>query len=173
MIRFPPSSSHKLIPGTISQPLCIAIQVALVNLLRTWNVHPDIVIGHSSGELPAAYASGALSLENTITLAYWRGQSLLYASEDSKGAMAAVELGEQEAKRFLGEDGAVVVACVNSPSNVTLSGEAGRVKEVVERVQREKPGVFARVLNVDHAYHSSRFEMLRCRPPASLILVLC
>lgn len=140
------------VPGVISQPLCIAVQIALVNLLRSWGIKPDAVVGHSSGEIAAAYASGALTMREAILMAFWRGQSLLLGHHD--GSMAAVEMSEAEVQPYLSSG--VSVACVNSPSNVTLSGDNTELLGVVAKLKQERPTLFARTLAVDHAYHSGK-----------------
>src|SRR4051812_23530077 len=60
----------------LAQPVCTAIQIALVDLLASWNVHPDAVCGHSSGEIAAAYAAGSLTAPEALRAAYHRGQSV-------------------------------------------------------------------------------------------------
>ena len=140
------------IPGVISQPLCIALQIALVNLLRDWGVSPDAVVGHSSGEIVAAYASGAISMEEAIITAFWRGQSL--TSSQSSGSMAAVELSQEDVQSYLSSG--VGVGCVNSPSNVTLSGNRDELDIAVAKIKHDRPTTFARTLGLDHAYHSGK-----------------
>ncbi|KPI35158.1 Lovastatin diketide synthase LovF [Cyphellophora attinorum] len=142
------------ITGVISQPLCIAVQIALVNLLESWGTRPDAVVGHSSGEIVAAYASGALNMKEAILMAFWRGQSLPVRQSD--GSMAAVEMSEEDVQPYLSER--VCVACVNSPSNVTLSGDKTALAKLVAKLKQEKPTLFARTLPVDHAYHSHHME---------------
>jgi acyl transferase domain-containing protein len=150
------------IPGVISQPLCIAIQIALFNLLRSWGIRPDAVVGHSSGEIVAAYASGALNMKEAILIAFWRGQSLLVGQSD--GSMTAVEMSEEDIQPHLSEH--VCVACVNSPSNVTLSGDETALAELVAKLKQERPTLFARTLPVDHAYHSRKLLLEPLLPEA-------
>nr|QHD56300.1 polyketide synthase [Curvularia sp. IFB-Z10] len=135
----------------LSQPLCTAVQIALVDLLATIGVEPAAVVGHSSGELAGAYAAGALTAKEAIIGAYQRGQAAKL--QNKKGAMAAVGLGWDEVEPFLNRP-RVVVACENSPKSVTLSGDAEEVQATVERIKEAHPDVTARVLKVEKAYHS-------------------
>ena len=145
----------------ISQPLCTALQVALVDLLASWGVKPAAVIGHSSGEISAAYAVGALSCESAWKLAFHRGQlssALAKSLDNPRGAMISVALSAKDATEYLasklgsaaGRD--VVVACNNSPKNVTISGTVEGINKL--KAAADEDGIFARKLIVDNAYHS-------------------
>lgn len=143
----------------VAQPATTAIQIALVALLRAQGVRPRAVIGHSSGEIAAAYTAGYLSQETAISVAYHRGfmASAVKAKGLSRGAMLPVGLGAREVKaRFLDSltSGHAVVACVNSPRSVTVSGDATAVEEVAENIAAANDGIFHRKLLVDTAYHS-------------------
>ncbi|KAK4106755.1 hypothetical protein N658DRAFT_461640 [Parathielavia hyrcaniae] len=147
-----------------SQPLCTVLQVALVELLRSWNVEPAAVVGHSSGEIAAAYCCGALTREDAWTVAYHRGKICGELSRDDadagrvKGAMMAVGLSAEEAGEYVGQvtAGTVVVACINSPSSVTISGDATGIDELHQILTAK--GVFARKLQVEQAYHSHHMK---------------
>ena len=149
--------------ATYSQPLCTALQIALVDLLATWNIQPQSVIGHSSGEIAAAYATGALTIDSAMTIAFFRGSlSPKVKGMGYEGRMMAVGLSEAEANGEiddLGDSfGKVVVACVNSPRGVTLSGDAGAINNL-QKVLDAK-GIFARILQVDTAYHSHHMQAI-------------
>ncbi|KAF4459108.1 KR domain-containing [Fusarium albosuccineum] len=145
-----PSTQSNLHKATISQPLCTALQIALVDSLAFIGVNPSTVVGHSSGEMAAAYAAGWLTAEEAIIAAYYRG---IVSGEVSKiGAMAAVGLSHEEASRFL--TAGVVVACENSPSSVTISGDKEQLEGVLDVIRQAKPDTFTRLLQVDKAYHS-------------------
>lgn len=145
-----PSKTSRLHLAELSQPVCTAIQVALVDSLAAIGVKPAAVVGHSSGEIAAAYAVGSLSAEQAIAAAFYRGT--VANKQERKGAMAAIGMGWADVKPFLVEN--VGVACENSPKSVTISGDAEKVEEVVAEIQKERPGVFARLLKVEKAYHS-------------------
>ncbi|KAM0813112.1 putative KR domain-containing protein [Seiridium cardinale] len=147
-----PAESSRVNEAEFSQPLCTAVQIAIVQLLEYWGIRPVVTVGHSSGEMAAAYAAGLISAREAITLAYYRG--LVTRDVNTKGAMMAVGLGSTAVARYLeGYEEQVVVACHNSPSGVTLSGDADALESV--RTALVKDGVFARmVLTNGKAYHS-------------------
>lgn len=122
----------------LSIPVCVALQIALVRLLASWGITPTAVTSHSSGEIAAAFAVGALTFRQAMATAYHR--AVLAADETTrapsavKGAMAAVGLGAEEVQFYLErlteESGKAVVACVNSPQSVTISGDADAVQKI-------------------------------------------
>ncbi|KAG9231668.1 polyketide synthase [Amylocarpus encephaloides] len=140
---------------TRSQPLCTAIQIAIVNVLRSWGVAASAVVGHSSGEIAAAYTAGLLSATQAIIVAYFRGYAVGQPQAQG-GAMMAVGVGEKAAESLIERNklvGKVCVACVNSPESVTLSG----LPEGIETLEAEikTQGMFARKLETgQRAYHS-------------------
>ncbi|PHH63369.1 hypothetical protein CDD81_6066 [Ophiocordyceps australis] len=145
-----PQGESRLQQPEFSQPICTALQIALVNLLRSWGVRPSAVAGHSSGEMAAAYTAGVLTQYAAMAAAYYRGQmTQKYARV---GAMAAVGLSRAEATGYL--RAGVVVACDNSPSSVTLSGDVDAVDEALASIKSERPDCFVRKLRVERAYHS-------------------
>ncbi|KAK5996188.1 Highly reducing polyketide synthase lcsB [Cladobotryum mycophilum] len=133
-------------------PLCVAVQIGLVDLLRSWNIQPDFVVGHSSGEISAAYASGALTAEGAMAAAFFRGVTSKGGSSEKRGSMAAIGLGPHEVAPYM-EPG-VVIACENSQSSVTVSGGSEQVRLVIQNVKEQRPGVLARMLRVEKAFHS-------------------
>ncbi|KJZ71022.1 hypothetical protein HIM_09587 [Hirsutella minnesotensis 3608] len=139
----------------LSQPLCTAIQVALVNKLSRAGLKAAGAVGHSSGEIAAAYAAGAISMEAAITIAYYRG----YVTKGCipKGSMAAVNMGRNEVSSYLREG--VVIACENSPISVTLSGDTDKIHEATERIKSERRDSLVRLLKVDVAYHSDHMAI--------------
>ncbi|PLB54037.1 polyketide synthase [Aspergillus steynii IBT 23096] len=134
-----------------AQPLTTAIQIALVNLLREWGVLPTLVVGHSSGEIAAAYASGAISASLAIVLSYFRGQSIK-AVPPRDGAMAAVGMSPELAKTYLRQG--ITIACENSPQSVTLSGDKNALDAVLAQIHTDNKDTFIRRLAVNVAYHS-------------------
>lgn len=111
-------------------PICTAVQIGLTNIFKRYGVHPDAVVGHSSGEIAAAYASGALSLQAAIIIAYYRGFVTKDQTED--GAMASIGLGSSKTSKLLRNR--IVVACENSPSNTTVAGGRREVESLVEDI---------------------------------------
>ncbi|TVY93276.1 Highly reducing polyketide synthase [Lachnellula willkommii] len=145
-------SSSRVNESQIAQPATTALQIALVDLLSSTNVHPDVVIGHSSGEIAAAYAAGALGQKSALKVAYYRG--LLQVTGSVKGAMLAVGLGEKSVSQYMSQvtSGKLVVACSNSPESSTVSGDEAAILELKGIL--DTASVFARKLAVDTAYHS-------------------
>ncbi|KAI5918389.1 hypothetical protein F4810DRAFT_715562 [Camillea tinctor] len=161
--------------AALSQPLCTAIQIVLVDLLKTAGISFSAVIGHSSGEIAAAYTAGFLSARDAIRIAYYRG---LYArlagnsSTNQKGAMLAVGTSWEDASDLVNLrafKGRLAIAAHNSPASVTLSGDADAVVHAKKVFDEEKK--FARLLKVDTAYHSP--HMLPCGDPYVESLQAC
>ncbi|WQF87991.1 Putative Acyl transferase domain superfamily, GroES-like superfamily, alcohol dehydrogenase [Colletotrichum destructivum] len=153
------AEASRISSPALAQPLCTIMQVALVDLLRSWGVQAAGVCGHSSGEIAAAYCAGALTREEAWRIAFFRGlvSEKLAASPDSTGNMMSAGLSEQEAKVMITEEGLedhVEIACVNSPVNVTLSGTTGGLDKLWDRLDCDKK--FVRRLNVGVAYHSKQ-----------------
>lgn len=158
-----PASTSRIGQAAFSQPLCTALQILQVDMLRAAGVSFDAVVGHSSGEIGAAYAAGFITAGDAICIAYYRGFfSHLAASSNGKaGAMMAIESTIEDIQRICGSRrfrGRVVVAAVNSPSSITVSGDEEHVRALHLILQDE--GKFARLLKVDKAYHSH--HMLAC-----------
>lgn len=143
----------------ISQPICSVLQIALVDELRSWGVAPSRVVGHSSGEIAAAYTIGALSHRDALAVAYFRGiASAGVSAKQRAGGMMAVGCSREEAQKLIKDlRSQATVACVNSPSNVTLSGDTVQLEAL--RVILDERGAFARRLKVDVAYHSSDMHL--------------
>lgn len=144
----------------ISPPLCIALQISLVRLLRSWAIHPVAVTGHSSGEFAAAFAANVIDYRSALAIAYFRGTLTTEQVQKTtgQGAMMAVGLGREEAERYIStvNSGQIVVACVNSPSSVTISGDYAAIEELREMLQSRN--IFARRLNINAAFHSHHMQ---------------
>ncbi|KAJ5104223.1 Acyl transferase/acyl hydrolase/lysophospholipase [Penicillium argentinense] len=145
-----PAKTSRLGSAELSQPLCTAIQIALVDTLASVGVTASAVVGHSSGEIAAAYAAGAITATEAMTVAFFRGQ--VTKLQTKLGSMAAIGMGSDNVQQHL--QPGVVVACENSPRSVTLSGDTEAVESVVASIQRAHPDILARKLKVDKAYHS-------------------
>jgi acyl transferase domain-containing protein/NADPH:quinone reductase-like Zn-dependent oxidoreductase/SAM-dependent methyltransferase/acyl carrier protein len=142
----------------IAQPAIFSMQVALAALWRSWGIEPTAVVGHSVGEVAAAYIAGALTLEDAVQVVFHR--SRLQQRIAGKGAMLAVGLGNRGAAHLLaGKELFVSVAAVNSLRSITLTGDVNALEEI-ETVLNEQ-GVFCRFLQVDVPYHSPMMEPLR------------
>ena len=152
----------------ISQPICTVLQIALVDELRSWGIVPSKVVGHSSGEIAAAYTIGALSHHDALVTAYLRGVAAAgIRTEQNSGGMMAVGCSRDEVQKLMDETKLqVTVACVNSPANVTLSGDAATLEAL--RAILDEHGVFARRLQVDVAYHSPLMVLCSAQYYASM-----
>lgn len=155
-------TSSRINDPEFCQPICTALQVAMVDLLSTWDVYPHAITGHSSGEVAAAYAAGAISRQAAWKIAYFRGKlsaKLARSASRPSTGMAAVGLSKaatQDAidrvNQQLGGEGTLEIACMNSVDSHTVSGDAEKIDALVQLLSAEK--VFARKLNVEIAYHS-------------------
>lgn len=147
----------------VSQPACTAVQLALVDLLRSWGIRPHAVAGHSSGEIAAAYAAGCVTFENCMAVAYHRGRLtpiLKNRYPELRGTMMAVGCTKEEGQAMVDElqEKECRIACFNSPTSLTISGDEPAVAELEKAM--EKKGLFNRRLVVDSAYHSHHMEMV-------------
>ncbi|KAL4937319.1 hypothetical protein BDV06DRAFT_227076, partial [Aspergillus oleicola] len=147
-----------------SQTLTTAVQVALVDLLRSWNLVPKAVVGHSSGEIAAAYSAQAISRRSAWKIAFLRGKSSGWLEVNSrrKGTMLAVALTPEDASPYLEDingqhtDSQIGIACVNSPKSLTISGDELLID--ILKAQLDEAEIFARKLKVGVAYHSTQMQ---------------
>jgi acyl transferase domain-containing protein len=150
-----PEETSKIGEVSFSQPVCTAVQIAIVDLLQEWGVTPEATIGHSSGELAAAYAAKLITAEDAIISAYLRGvhATLTQAS----GAMMAVAISVEDAEKLLSENGFsstdAVVACINSPNSVTLSGKSEPM-DVLHKMLKQREILCKKLPTGGKAYHS-------------------
>jgi len=149
--------------AALGQPVCVAVQIALVRLLESWGVKPTAVSSHSSGEIASAYAAGVFSLRSAMGVVYARGNlaaDVATYSNLGPGGMMAVGLGVANVQKYVERvtAGRVIVACQNSPSSVTISGDLSGIDELEVLLKADQ--VFARKLQVPAAYHSHHMEPL-------------
>src|SRR5579884_2780128 len=149
----------------ISQPAIFALQAALADLWRSWGVQPEAVLGHSVGEVAAAYLAGVFTLEDAVRVIYQRGRCMELAP--SRGRMLAAGIPPEEARQLIAPYGEhLSLAAVNSPVSVTLSGEARPLEEIARVLERRQ--VFCRFLQVQYAFHSAQMDPVRDELLASL-----
>ena len=153
-------NNSRIHQGDIAQPASTALQIGLVDLLVSIGVKPQVVLGHSSGEIAAAYASGILPHDVALRVSYCRSfiPSICRRLIPVKGAMLSVGLSEAEVSDLIARlhRGIVSVACVNGPHNTTISGDEAAILEIEQTLN--KVGVFNRKLKVDTAYHSYHMQ---------------
>ena len=148
-------NASRLSSTEVAQPALFALQVGVAALWRSWGLTPDAVVGHSLGEVAAAHVAGALGLEDAIKVVFHRGRIMQGAT--GRGKTAAVEMTPQECEEVLAEyGGRLSVAAVNSPTSLTLSGDPIALEDLVIGLQ--KRNIYARMLRVDYAFHSSQMD---------------
>ncbi|KJY00886.1 polyketide synthase like protein [Zymoseptoria brevis] len=146
----------------LGQPMSVAVQLCLVDLLSSWDIKPSAVVSHSSGEIAAAYATGVLSFREALGVVYHRGRlAQKYQKLNAlSGGMAAVRLTVENAMEYINGSpeykDRVVVACINSPKSLTLSGDLSAIDSLVSEL--EEDDIFARRLKVPMAYHSHHMQ---------------
>ncbi|KAI2086823.1 hypothetical protein LOZ36_003157 [Ophidiomyces ophidiicola] len=162
-----------------SHPACTALQIAIVDLLSSWGIVPVGVLGHSSGEIPAAYCAGRISREAAWKASYYRGY--VSAKETNvKGSMVAVGLDQEKLRPYLEKvhalhGGELIIACYNAPKNNTVAGDETMVDTL--KMLLDEDGVFSRKLNVPKAYHTAHMksvseeylELMGNLPPGAML----
>ncbi|HEU4767887.1 MAG TPA: SDR family NAD(P)-dependent oxidoreductase, partial [Pyrinomonadaceae bacterium] len=159
------ASNSRLERIDVLWPSLCAFQVALADQWRALGIKPAAVIGHSLGEIAAAYVAGVLSLEEGASIAcHW---SRLVEQARGNGAMALVALGWDEAQEVIAAFENRITRGVNaSPSTTILTGDVLALDEVV--AQLTERGVFARHIAVPVAAHNSRMEASVAELPSLL-----
>ncbi|KAL2139025.1 hypothetical protein VTI28DRAFT_5884 [Corynascus sepedonium] len=153
----------KVSAASVSQPLCTAVQLALIELLRRLGITFHTVLGHSSGEIAAAYAAGRLSIRDAMLISHYRGLGVHGAcgANGTKGGMMAVGLSKAEAEELCSRPkyfNRLWIAASNAPTIITLSGDVDAVHQAYDELVKQNK--FARVLLVDTAYHSPHMNSL-------------
>lgn len=143
---------------SISQPCIFALQAGLAAVWKSWGIEPQAVVGHSVGEVAAAYLAGVFDLEDAARVIYQRGRCMDLAPAHGKMIAAAITVAE--AKLQIEKFGdAVSIAAVNGPSSLTISGDADAIDEVADKLKAE--GIFCKALRVSYAFHSKQMDPIR------------
>ncbi|MBI5722133.1 MAG: type I polyketide synthase [Burkholderiales bacterium] len=145
----------RLAATDVAQPAIFAVQVALAALWRSWGVKPGAVVGHSVGEVAAAYVAGVLTLVEAVRVVLHRSRAMQAAF--GRGRMAQVECSEAALLAELPPSGsALSIAAVNGPASTVVAGEPGALAALVARLAQR--GIAARELAVEFAFHSAQMD---------------
>jgi acyl transferase domain-containing protein/NADPH:quinone reductase-like Zn-dependent oxidoreductase/acyl carrier protein len=154
-----PVADWNLSATEFAQPMLFAVQAGIIAVLREQGVTPDMVLGHSVGEVSAGYASGALSLRQAVRVLYAR--SIAQARTRGAGRMAAANISLEQATTLIAEMGLTLeVAGVNSPGSITLAGKPEQLRALGKRVVAELHAPF-KMLDLDYAFHSKSMNAVR------------
>ncbi|NJP98651.1 acyltransferase domain-containing protein [Nonomuraea sp. FMUSA5-5] len=156
-----PPAQWRLSVTEVAQPLLFAVQVGVTEMLAARGIVPAAVVGHSAGEVAAAWAAGALSLQDAAWVMAERCRA--QAPTAGSGRMAAVGLPRAEAEQLLSRYPGVEVAGVNTDQDVTLAGPEGQLKRLGDDLSAGE--VFFRMLELDYAFHSAAMD-----PAADLLI---
>ncbi len=141
----------------VAQPANFAIQVALTALWKANGVTPDVIVGHSAGEIAAFYCAGVVSFEDAVKIIYYR--SSLQQRLTGKGKMLAVSLTASEVQEYLDRYDSVDIVAINSNSGLTLVGEEADLNEIDNELREKK--IFSKFLRVNVPFHSHYMEEIR------------
>ncbi len=140
----------------VTQAAIFANQIGLIAVWHARGVRPDVLIGHSFGEVAATYTAGCISMGTAANLIHKRG--LIRTEIGSMGAMAAVGLSHEQLMPYLPADNSVEIAAFNGPTMQTLSGEAEGMREILARIAADFPTAFVRLLKMDFGWHGIQLD---------------
>jgi len=158
-----PEEKSKILETEIAQPANFMIQMGLYELLKSWGIKPAAVVGHSVGEVSSGYASGSLSLEDALSISYYRSHT--QAKTAGTGTMIATALSQSDAEKYLirldkelaeKDKGKVSVAGINSASSTTMAGDETILDKIIADL--EEQNIFVRKLRVEVPYHSAGMD---------------
>ncbi len=152
-----PADEWGLEATEVAQPLLFAVQAGIVAVLREPGVRWTVALGHSVGEVAAAYAVGALTLQEAAWVVAERSRA--QALTAGQGRMAAVGLSSAEAEEALSAFPGLIVAAVNSARDVTVAGPVNQLKSLGDELASRE--AFFRLMDLDHAFHSPAMERVR------------
>ncbi|WP_394846828.1 SDR family NAD(P)-dependent oxidoreductase [Pendulispora brunnea] len=150
--RFDPLDMERIHETGVAQPALFALEVALFRLLESWGLHPDLLLGHSIGEIVAAHVAGVLSLDDACTLVAARAR--LMQALPPGGAMVALQASEDEVRPLL--DARIDIAAINAPQSIVVAGDEEPVLDLARHF--EALGRKTSRLRVSHAFHSPRID---------------
>lgn len=150
-------TSSRIARNYLAQAANFFIQIGLSEVLNSYGVPKDAVMGHSVGEIAAAVVAGAITLEDGIKIIYHRGRILEEIA--GHGTLLAVGLGVNDAMQYIRRFPGLEIATINSPKSVTIAGK----KEILEQLEQQllSADIFAKFVRVEVAYHSSQTNILK------------
>ncbi len=149
-------SASRLHDPAVTPAVMFALQAGLAEVWKSVGITPDMTIGHSFGEVTAAWLGGAIALGDVAHLVDERG--LIRGHIDRIGGMAAIGMGARELTRFMPADGTIEIGAFNSPTMVTVSGEQPAIEKLIADIAAHDPNIPTRLLDLDFAWHSSWLE---------------
>jgi len=160
-----PEATSRLGETEFAQPALFAVQVALAALWASWGILPDVVVGHSIGELAALHVAGVLTRDDAVRIVWHRGRIMQRAT--GHGRMASVSLTAEEAHALVASLGSELsVAAINGPRSVVLAGGEAALAEALAKLAER--GVSQRMLPVSYAFHSAQMEPFQAELVAAI-----
>jgi acyl transferase domain-containing protein len=152
-----PEDRSRINETMVAQPAIFAVQVGLAERLAAWGIKPEAVIGHSIGEIAAAYVAGALTLPQAVDVVYHR--SRLQERSRLQGGIVALGIAAEGAQAYLDKfGGQLEVAAINGPELVSIAGPRALLDRFVAEVKEERQDVLCQILRVDYAFHSWQMD---------------
>ncbi len=149
------ADEERLAQTEVAQPAIFAVEVALAELLKHHGLRPDMVVGHSLGEVAAAHVGGALSLEDAVTVIFHRGRMM--QRMHGLGRMAAVSASAEDVRKVVASAyPGVCIAAINGPLSTTVSGEPAAVDAFASGVKWP-----CQTLTVQYAFHSLQMDSIQ------------
>ncbi len=172
-------TDERIHDAAITPAVMFAFQSGLAAVWQAIGIKPDILVGHSFGEVTAAALAGAIDQTDVPRLARHRG--LIRGAVDRVGTMAAIGLDARQIEAFLPGDGSVEIGAYNAPGMVTVTGDRAAIDGMIARIEAVDPAVRTHRLALDFAYHSSWFDpaeetfkaalgTIECRSPSTPIV---
>jgi polyketide synthase PksN len=149
-IIFEPGDAAALRQTHVTQPALVVVELALTELWRSWGVVPSAVLGHSVGEIAAASAAGAISIDDALLLSIERGRAI--QALPGGGAMLSLHAGEAEAAELCANEALTVVSAINGERATVVSGPRTSLDRIARRAEERQ--IRATPLDVSHAFHS-------------------
>lgn len=156
--EFLAKENYRFSQTEIAQPVLCAFQISLAALWDSWGVTPNAVVGHSLGEIAAAYTAEVFSLEEALSIAYYRGRIMQKATGYGKMVAIFAPLTVVE-KMIVGYEEYISIAANNSPKQVVVSGQETFLEEVIAKAKKQ--GYLCQFLKVNYAFHSPQMEPLK------------